>query len=74
MKKQAKMEAEPPRGDEGSQDFAVLAHGLVKVFGDNRAVDGLDLSIPTGSIYALLGPNGAGNEWITKGDEIVGSI
>jgi ABC-2 type transport system ATP-binding protein len=32
----------------------------VKTFGDVRAVDGLDLDIPTGSIYGVLGPNGAG--------------
>jgi ABC-2 type transport system ATP-binding protein len=41
-------------------DFAVEANGLVKVFGDNRAVDGIDLQVPTGSIYGVLGPNGAG--------------
>ena len=40
--------------------LAVEAHGLVKTFGDNRAVDGVSLSIPTGSICAVLGPNGAG--------------
>jgi ABC-2 type transport system ATP-binding protein len=41
-------------------NLAIEAHGLVKVFGGNRAVDGVDLSIPSGCIYALLGPNGAG--------------
>lgn len=40
--------------------WAVEARGLVKVFGDNRAVDGVDLKVRTGSIYAVLGPNGAG--------------
>ncbi|HUB93826.1 MAG TPA: ATP-binding cassette domain-containing protein [Verrucomicrobiae bacterium] len=40
--------------------LAVEAHGLVKVFGDNRAVDGVDLQVPAGSIYGILGPNGAG--------------
>ncbi len=41
--------------------LAIEARQLSKNFGDDiRAVDGLDLSIPTGSIYALLGPNGAG--------------
>jgi ABC-2 type transport system ATP-binding protein len=45
-------------------ELAVEAHGLVKVFGDNRAVDGVDLAIPTGCIYALLGPNGAGKTTI----------
>jgi ABC-2 type transport system ATP-binding protein len=45
-------------------NLAIEAHGLVKVFGDNRAVDGVDLSIPSGRIYALLGPNGAGKTTI----------
>ena len=44
--------------------LAVEARGLVKVFGDNRAVDGVDLVIPTGCIYGLLGPNGAGKTTI----------
>ena len=39
---------------------AIEARGLVKVFGDNRAVDGIDLTVPTGCIYGVLGPNGAG--------------
>jgi ABC-2 type transport system ATP-binding protein len=38
----------------------VEAHGLVKTFGGNRAVDGVDLFVRTGSVYGLLGPNGAG--------------
>jgi ABC-2 type transport system ATP-binding protein len=41
-------------------EYAVEAKGLVKVFGDNRAVDGVDLYVPTGSVYGVLGPNGAG--------------
>jgi ABC-2 type transport system ATP-binding protein len=41
-------------------DLAVEARGLVKIFGDLRAVDGIDLDIPTGNIYGVLGPNGAG--------------
>jgi len=41
-------------------DWAVEARGLVKVFGDNRAVDGVDLNVRAGSIYGVLGPNGAG--------------
>ena len=39
---------------------AVEAVGLIKDFGDTRAVDGVSLCVPTGSIYGLLGPNGAG--------------
>ncbi|MER2057369.1 MAG: ATP-binding cassette domain-containing protein, partial [Niallia sp.] len=43
-----------------SSEWAVEACGLVRVFGDNRAVDGVDLNVRTGSIYGVLGPNGAG--------------
>jgi ABC-2 type transport system ATP-binding protein len=39
---------------------AVEAHALVKRFGALRAVDGVDLAVPAGSIYGVLGPNGAG--------------
>jgi ABC-2 type transport system ATP-binding protein len=39
---------------------AVQAKGLVKDFGDVRAVDGIDLRIPRGSFYGIAGPNGAG--------------
>jgi daunorubicin/doxorubicin transport system ATP-binding protein len=46
------------------ESLAIETSGLVKVFGDNRAVDGVNLSIPTGCIYALLGPNGAGKTTI----------
>jgi len=42
------------------QAAAVEAIDLVKDFGVTRAVDGVSLSVPTGSIYGLLGPNGAG--------------
>lgn len=41
-------------------DWAIEAHGLVKTFGDNRAVDGVDLAVRTGTVYGVLGPNGAG--------------
>jgi len=40
--------------------LAVETKDLIKVFGDNRAVDGVDLRVPVGSIYGVLGPNGAG--------------
>ena len=41
-------------------EYAIKARGLVKRFGELTAVDGIDLSVPAGSIYAMLGPNGAG--------------
>src|SRR4028119_2188744 len=39
---------------------AIEATGLVKAFGETRAVDGVDLVVPSGSVYGVLGPNGAG--------------
>ena len=43
-----------------SNEFAVEAHDLIKDFGDKRAVDGVSIAVPTGSITGILGPNGAG--------------
>ncbi|MFD9423629.1 MULTISPECIES: ATP-binding cassette domain-containing protein [unclassified Streptomyces] len=43
-----------------SIELAIETTGLVKVFGDNRAVDGVDLAVPAGTVYGVLGPNGAG--------------
>ena len=40
--------------------LAVEASGLVKTFGTNRAVDGVDLRVEAGTVYGVLGPNGAG--------------
>ena len=40
--------------------IALEARGLVKVFGDMHAVDGVDLTIPKGTFYGIAGPNGAG--------------
>jgi ABC-2 type transport system ATP-binding protein len=40
--------------------LAIEATGLVKTFGDVRAVDGVDLAVRRGSVYGVLGPNGAG--------------
>ncbi len=56
---------EPPLDGEESVDDeprteAIRIRGLVKQFGDNRAVDGIDLSVPAASFYGIVGPNGAG--------------
>ncbi|MCM2426509.1 ATP-binding cassette domain-containing protein [Streptomyces sp. RKAG337] len=39
---------------------AIYAEGLVKTFGDVRALDGVDFDVPEGTVLGLLGPNGAG--------------
>lgn len=43
-----------------SHELAIEAEGLVKLFGTNRAVDGVDLAVKAGTVYGVLGPNGAG--------------
>ncbi len=46
--------------------LAVEATGLVKKFGDVRAVDGIDLEIRRGQVFGVLGPNGAGKTTMLK--------
>ncbi|MDR6979731.1 ABC-2 type transport system ATP-binding protein [Streptomyces sp. 3330] len=46
--------------------IAVSALGLRKSFGDKTVLDGIDLRIPAGSVFALLGPNGAGKTTVVK--------
>ena len=45
---------------------AVEAHGLVKQFGDRRALDGVDLALPRGSFLSIFGPNGAGKTTLLR--------
>ncbi len=42
----------------------IKTKGIVKTFGTFRALDGLDMTVPKGSIYGLIGPNGAGKTTI----------
>ncbi|MEU2156940.1 ATP-binding cassette domain-containing protein [Streptomyces sp. NPDC019396] len=49
-----------------STDLAIETTDLVKTFGENRAVDGVDLRVPAGTVYGLLGPNGAGKTTTVK--------
>jgi daunorubicin resistance ABC transporter ATP-binding subunit len=41
-------------------DLAIQTHGLQKIYGETRAVDGIDLAIERGGVHGFLGPNGAG--------------
>lgn len=43
-----------------SRDTAISVAGLRKSYGNNEVLEGVDLEVPEGSVYALLGPNGAG--------------
>ena len=54
------MDAAPPPLDIPPPAFACETRTLRKHFGSTRAVDGLDLRVAAGSLYAFLGPNGAG--------------
>ena len=40
--------------------YAIVARGLVKRYGDNAALDGIDIEVRAGTVTAVLGPNGAG--------------
>ncbi|MDN3271245.1 ATP-binding cassette domain-containing protein [Streptomyces sp. MA15] len=45
---------------------AIAAHGLRKSYGDKTVLDGVDLTVAEGSVFALLGPNGAGKTTAVK--------
>ena len=47
-------------------DPAIEASGLTKIYGEKRALDGLDLTVPAGTVYGVLGPNGAGKTTSVK--------
>src|SRR5690349_2909872 len=47
-------------------DLAIAANGLRKSYGGKTVLDGVDLSVPTGTVFALLGPNGAGKTTAVK--------
>ena len=42
------------------QDNAIIVEGVHKAFGKVKALDGIDLQVPQGSVLGVLGPNGAG--------------
>jgi len=47
-------------------ETVISARAVVRTFGETRAVDGLDLEIPPGSVTVLLGPNGAGKTTVVR--------
>lgn len=49
-----------------SPDIAIKASGLTKSFGETKAVVGVDLEVPRGTVTAILGPNGAGKTTVVR--------
>jgi ABC-2 type transport system ATP-binding protein len=47
-------------------DPAIEVVGLTKSYGDHLVLDGVDLTVPAGTVYALLGPNGAGKTTVVN--------
>nr|WP_256341183.1 ATP-binding cassette domain-containing protein [Streptomyces sp. TLI_105] len=54
------------QADDRSSSAAITAVGLRKSYGDKTVLDGIDLHVPAGSVFALLGPNGAGKTTAVK--------
>ena len=52
--------------DSGHPAPTISARGLTKAYGDLTAVDGIDLEVPEGEIFAILGPNGAGKTTLMR--------
>ncbi|MEU1038160.1 ATP-binding cassette domain-containing protein [Streptomyces sp. NPDC005907] len=48
------------------RSLAIAARGLRKAYGDKTVLDGIDLEVPAGTVFALLGPNGAGKTTAVK--------
>jgi len=57
---------ETPGGTAAAVSNAIEVCGLRKSFGDHVVLDGIDLSVPEGSVFALLGPNGAGKTTMVR--------
>ncbi len=53
-------------GTAAAAGAAIEVRGLRKSFGDHVVLDGIDLSVPAGTVFALLGPNGAGKTTMVR--------
>ncbi|WP_143661008.1 ATP-binding cassette domain-containing protein, partial [Streptomyces sp. st140] len=54
------------KGDGHPSPAALSAVRLRKSYGDKAVLDGIDLTVPAGTVFALLGPNGAGKTTAVK--------
>ncbi|MFE7136022.1 ATP-binding cassette domain-containing protein [Streptomyces sp. NPDC057638] len=55
-----------PRHHAAPTDAAVHVRGLVKHYGETKALDGVDLQVPEGTVLGVLGPNGAGKTTLVR--------
>jgi ABC-2 type transport system ATP-binding protein len=58
--------ADSPPASAGDSDWAVETHGLTKRFGENIAVNDVELLVPRGCAFGYLGPNGAGKTTLIR--------
>jgi oleandomycin transport system ATP-binding protein len=58
--------APPDTGSPLSAESAVSVRGLVKHYGQTKALDGIDLDVPRGTVLGVLGPNGAGKTTLVR--------
>src|ERR1700724_1820650 len=56
----------PSHEQSAESEWAVETHGLTKRFGDNVAVNGVELLVPRGCAFGYLGPNGAGKTTLIR--------
>ncbi|MFE3684733.1 ATP-binding cassette domain-containing protein [Streptomyces sp. NPDC059095] len=61
-----RIDKKPRNNGEGAAGVAVSVRGLVKHFGDTKALDGVDLDVREGTVLGVLGPNGAGKTTLVR--------
>ena len=54
------------QGFSGDGELAIETEGLRKVFGDTKALDGVNVAVRPGTVYGVLGPNGAGKTTLIR--------
>jgi len=61
-----RIDKNPSHSDVGGRPVAVTVRGLVKHYGETRALDGVDLDVHEGTVMGVLGPNGAGKTTLVR--------